>query len=188
MRYRIAAPLLAGALWGLIGCGEVAQDYRAVQVGDQAPALAAPSVDGDTVRLAALQGSAVLLNVWATWCPPCREEMPGLQALHERYAARGLRVLGVSIDSKGAESAIRRFMEDHGITFTILHDASETVARQFRTIGVPETYLIDVDGRIAHRWIGSFDPLAPEVLEAVEAVLPDARDARAAGLTAPVKL
>jgi peroxiredoxin len=126
---------------------------------------------GDTVRLADLHGDAVLLNVWATWCPPCREEMPGLQALHATYGDRGLRVLGVSVDSRGAESAIRGFTADHGITFTILHDPSETVSRQFRTTGVPETFLIDRDGRIVHRWIGAFDPEAPDVAERIETVL-----------------
>ena len=155
------------------GCaGE--DSYRPLRAGDPAPAYAAPQLDGDTVSLVALRGGPVLLNVWATWCAPCREEMPGLQALHERYADRGLRVIGASVDARGAEPAIASFLRDHGITFTILHDADETVSRLFRTNGVPETYLIDAEGRIAHRWIGRIDPLGAQVIEQVEAVLPEA--------------
>ncbi|HUF50220.1 MAG TPA: TlpA disulfide reductase family protein [Longimicrobiales bacterium] len=145
--------------------------YRPLRAGDEAPAYAAPTLDGDTVALAGLRGRPVLLNVWATWCAPCREEMPGLQALHERYAARGLHVIGASIDARGAESAVRRFVQDYGITFTILHDVSELVSHRFRTRSVPETFLIGADGRIVQRWIGRIDPLSADVLARVEAAL-----------------
>ena len=138
-----------------------------------APEYAAPRLDGDTVALAALRGRPVLLNVWATWCAPCRDEMPGLQALHERYRASGLEVVGASIDARGASDAIRSFAQEFGITFTILHDADETVNRLFRTNGVPETFLIDAEGRIAHRWIGRFEPLAPDAIAKIEDALAD---------------
>lgn len=153
-------------------CGRDVDAYRPLQAGDAAPAWGAPVLDGDTLRLADLHGSAVMLNVWATWCPPCREEMPGLQALHETYGARGLRVVAVSVDARGAEPAVREFVQDFGLDFTILHDPAETVSRRFRTTGVPETFLIGPDGVLAHRWIGRFDPLAADVAERVEAVLP----------------
>jgi peroxiredoxin len=153
-------------------CRADAPGYRAVGVGDPVPAYAAPTLAGDTVRLADLDGDAVMLNVWATWCPPCRDEMPGLQSLHELYGSRGLRVVGVSIDARGAESAVAEFVRDYDISFTILHDVAEDVSREFRLIGVPETFLIEPGGRIAYRWIGKFDPLAADVIARVEAVLP----------------
>jgi peroxiredoxin len=156
-------------LVGVAGCGRDLGSYRPLQAGDPAPEFAAPVLGGDTLSLAALRGAPVLLNVWATWCPPCREEMPALQVLHETYGERGLRVVAVSVDARGAEAAIRGFTDDHGITFTILHDPGESVSRQFRINGVPETFLIDAGGRIAHRWIGAFDPTAPDVAERVEA-------------------
>ena len=84
---------------------------------------------------------------------------------------RGLRVLGVSVDSRGSESTIRRFLTEGGLTFTILHDPADAVSRQFRAIGVPETFLIDADGRVVRRWIGKFDPLAPDVLRDIEPLL-----------------
>ncbi|HEX6309792.1 MAG TPA: TlpA disulfide reductase family protein [Longimicrobiales bacterium] len=145
--------------------------YRPLASGDAAPVFAAPTLAGDTLSLEALRGTPVLLNVWATWCPPCREEMPGLQQLHERYAGRGLRVIGVSVDSRGAEAAIDRFLREGGYSFMILHDAADAVSREFRTIGVPETFLIDADGRIVRRWIGRFDPLAPDVVRDIEALI-----------------
>jgi cytochrome c biogenesis protein CcmG, thiol:disulfide interchange protein DsbE len=163
---------LGGALTALaLGCAPDTDRFRPLQAGDPAPAFAASMPGGDTVSLGALRGDPVLLNVWATWCPPCREEMPALQVLHETYGPRGLRVIGVSVDSRGAESAIRSFTADHGITFTILHDPAEAVSRQFRINGVPETFLIDADGRIAHRWIGAFDPLADDATRRIEAAL-----------------
>jgi peroxiredoxin len=149
------------------------EGYRPLKAGDAAPEYAAPRLGGDTVALAALRGRAVLLNVWATWCAPCRDEMPGLQALHERYHARGLEVVGASIDTRGAGDAIESFVQEFGITFTILHDADETVTRLFRTNGVPESFLIDTEGRIAHRWIGRFEPLAADVIARIEDALAD---------------
>jgi cytochrome c-type biogenesis protein len=162
--------LFAPAALLLVACGG-ADRYRPLQVGDPAPAYAAPDLAGDTVALRALHGQAVLLNIWATWCAPCREEMPELQALHERFADRGLRILGVSIDASGAEDPIRYFVADYGLSFTILHDPAESVSRLFRTNGVPETFLIDTQGRIAHRWIGRFEPLSGDALRRVEAAL-----------------
>lgn len=158
-----------------LACGEARPEFRPLRAGDQAPEYAAPSLDGDTISLASLRGSAVMLNVWATWCAPCREEMPGLQALHERFSGDGLRVIGVSVDNRGAERAIREFADGLGITFTLLHDPADLVARRFRTTGVPETFLIDAGGRIVHRWIGRFEPEADDVIARVSAALPETR-------------
>jgi peroxiredoxin len=147
------------------------QPYRRLTEGDAVPAYAAATLGGDTLSLADLRGQAVMLNIWATWCIPCRAEMPGLQSLHEQLGEEGLRVVGVSIDAGGATESVRMFLEDFGITFTILHDPSERVTRAFRTMGVPETFLIGRDGRIVKRWIGKFDPMAESTLTAVRAAL-----------------
>jgi peroxiredoxin len=167
-----ALPLLLALLPLLaLACAPDTASFRPLAAGDPAPAFAVPELGGDTLSLADLRGQPVLLNIWATWCPPCREEMPGLQALHESHGGLGLRVIGVSTDARGAEDAIRSFVDDHGITFTILHDPGETVPRRYRTAGVPETFLIDRDGTIVHRWIGMFDPVAPDALERMDAVV-----------------
>ena len=155
-----------------VACSDPGEAYRPLAAGDPAPAYAAADLSGDTLSLSALRGQAVLLNVWATWCAPCRHEMPGLQALHERYAGRGLRVVGVSVDTRGSDDPIRRFVDEFGISFTILFDPADAVSRRFRINAVPETFLIDAQGRIVHHWIGQFEPLAANSLLRVEAVLP----------------
>ncbi|HUG39444.1 MAG TPA: TlpA disulfide reductase family protein [Longimicrobiales bacterium] len=114
--------------------------------GIAAPDYAATTLAGDTVALADLRGAPVLLNVWATWCAPCREEMPDLQAIADEFAAEGLRVVGVSIDQADASAQVQRFVDDYGISFTVLHDPRGRVTRSFRTIGVPETFLLDGEG------------------------------------------
>lgn len=170
MHKRFPGPLVALLLLG--GCDRPEPDaVRALQPGDPAPAYAAPSMAGDTLVLAELRGSVVMLNIWATWCAPCREEMPGLQQLHREYADAGLRVIGVSIDASGMASEIRHFTDAYGIDFTILHDPAESVMRAFRARAVPETFLIDRDGRVVRRWIGKFDPVADETRAAVRQAL-----------------
>lgn len=145
--------------------------FRSFQPGDPAPEYAAANLTGDTVSLASLQGEAVMLNIWATWCVPCRDEMPLLEAVHREYEGDGLRVVGVSVDAAGMRGDIEQFIEDHDLTFTILHDPAERVTRTFRGRAVPETYLFDREGRLVRRWIGKFDPAAPDARRDVERAL-----------------
>jgi cytochrome c-type biogenesis protein len=160
-------PLAAATACGAAEDGE----YRPLQPGDAAPAYAAATLAGDSVDLVDLRGSVVMLNIWATWCLPCRDEMPGLQSLHERFGAEGLRVIGVSIDARSADESVAIFVQDFGVTFTILHDPTDRVTRAFRAVGVPSTFLIGRDGDILRRWIGRFEPEAPEIVELVQQAL-----------------
>ena len=146
----------------LCACG---QQVEEVALDRPAPAYGAPTLNGDTVTLASLRGAPVLLNVWATWCHPCQDEMPDLQRLQDEFGARGLRVVGVSIDQARAADDVRRFIEDYGIGFLVLHDASSTISHTFRTAGVPETFLIDADGVLRRRWIGQAraDDMRPSI-------------------------
>ena len=102
-------------------------------------------------------GEVVLLNIWATWCAPCREEMPSIERLHRAFGPRGLKVLAVSIDGKGDEQAIRSFVREFGLTFEILHDPEGDIQRIYRTTGVPETFVIARDGVIRKKIIGHAD-------------------------------
>jgi cytochrome c biogenesis protein CcmG, thiol:disulfide interchange protein DsbE len=142
-----------------------------LRMGEQAPEFAARALDGSTVALRELRGEVVLLNIWATWCPPCREEMPAIEALHRELAPQGLRVVAVSIDHAGAERTIRRFVDELDLSLDIWHDSEQQAPRTFRTIGVPETLLIDRDGRLVHRWIGQIDPTLPMVRRPVQQAL-----------------
>lgn len=142
------------------------------EIGAPAPEYAARTMDGDTVTLADLRGEAVLLNVWATWCPPCRVEMPHLQELHEELGERGLRIVGVSVDSEGAGRAVARFTGDLGIDFLILQDPGERIANAFGTYGVPANILIDPEGVVRWRHSGPVTADDPVLREVLEEVLP----------------
>ena len=102
-------------------------------------------------------GDVILLNIWATWCGPCRDEMPAIERLHRAFGPRGLRVLAVSIDGKGDEQTIRSFVREYGLTFEILHDPEGDIQRTYRTTGVPETFVIARDGTIRKKTIGAAD-------------------------------
>jgi thiol-disulfide isomerase/thioredoxin len=100
--------------------------------------------------LETLRGRPVLLNVWATWCHPCRDEIPELQRLYERYRGRGLELVGVSVDAAGDNEAVREFMRRYGMTYPVWRDPGERVSAAFLVVGVPATFLIDRGGVL--RW------------------------------------
>lgn len=127
---------------------------RAAEIGRPAPLYRTISLEGDSVSLDALRGRVVLLNVWATWCHPCRDEIPILQALHERHAARGLALVGVSVDARGEEATIREFARDFRMTYPLWLDPDERVQSTFFAIGVPATFLIDRAGVLRWRHVG----------------------------------
>ena len=130
-----------------------------VSVGSAAPAFKAVTLDSSPrpKTLADYRGDVVLLNVWATWCAPCRVEMPSIQKLHESYGSRGLKVVAVSIDDPGQARAIREFSTDFRLTFEILHDQSGAIRRDYQATGVPETFILGRDGVIRKKWIGPAD-------------------------------
>lgn len=138
-----------------------------------APNYTAVTLDGNQVSLSDLHGSVVMINVWATWCEPCREEMPALQELQNRFSESEFSVIGVSIDDKGSSQMIQNFLESQNISYTIWHDPEDKFQFAFRTIGVPETILISKDGKILHQWRGAFDPMADSTISRVDMALMD---------------
>ncbi|MEW5927625.1 MAG: TlpA disulfide reductase family protein [Gemmatimonadota bacterium] len=160
------APLRAGAaalLLALAACGGEGR-VAPPEVGNPAPAYAATAMSGDSVSLAALRGRVVLLNVWATWCHPCREEIPALQQLHEEYAPRGLALVGVSVDNRADRAAVADFAHEYGMTYAVWLDPDERVASTFRTLGVPSTFLIGRDGTILWKHVGPVNAQDPELV------------------------
>ena len=169
----IASALIA--VLALSGCGARADtaatpDGR-VAIGLPVPAYATLSLDGDSVSLAKERGKVVLLNVWATWCHPCRREIPELRALHAQYAARGLNLVGVSVDADGTEESIRDFIKEFEMTFPIWRDADERITSSFQTIGVPATFLIDRKGVLRWRKTGPIAPKDTSLTAAIERAL-----------------
>ncbi len=110
-------------------------------------------LDGKTTRLADLKGKVVVLNFWATWCPPCIEEMPSLNRLHQQIQSQGAVVLGVSVDEDSA--AYEKFLRDHQISFPTFRDPSKQISSRYGTFMYPETYMIDRQSRIARKIIGA---------------------------------
>lgn len=158
---------LAGGIGLLVaGAAAMAATLRApdpVDVGFRAPEFHARRLDDASrvARLADYRGSVVLLNVWATWCDPCRREMPSIERLYQDLRARGFKVAAVSIDDAGAENDIRAFAREYGLSFDILHDPTGDIQRAYQLVGVPESFLIGRDGVIRKKAFES-DWSAPE--------------------------
>jgi len=120
------------------------------------PTLAVETMDGETINLAEQDGRLLLINFWATWCAPCREEIPDLKALHSELEAEGLTVIGVSLDRQGRE-AVAPFVEKHAINYPIVIDGDGTVEAEFGPIpGLPTTVLVTPDGQVTKRVVGVF--------------------------------
>lgn len=124
-----------------------------------APDIAFVSLDGETVSADDLEGNVVVLNFWATWCLPCRLEMPSLQSLHEDLAREGVTVLGLSTDS-GPEEPIREFLSKREISYEVGRATRSQRAAFGGISGIPTTFVIDRDGVIRHRVVGYFAPPA----------------------------
>jgi thiol-disulfide isomerase/thioredoxin/Cu/Ag efflux protein CusF len=135
-----------------------------------APDFTLPTLSGAPIRFAELRGKAVLLNFWATWCVPCRTEMPSIEALYQRYKDRGLEVLAVNLDLLST-AGVEAFMQEVGMTFRVGLDPSWSTARAYRVLGLPTTYLIDRAGYVVVREFGARDWLDGVSQLAVEGLL-----------------
>jgi cytochrome c biogenesis protein CcmG, thiol:disulfide interchange protein DsbE len=139
-----------------------------VEVGLQAPAYRAMSLDGAMASLAQHRGRAVLLNVWATWCVPCRVELPVLQRLHQRYGGAGLDVIGVNVDAVASRESIRTFAHDLDVSYTIWLDPKNVILKRYSVIGLPATFVIGRDGTVLYKYLGPLkegDPAMHRVIE-----------------------
>ena len=165
---RAVLPFTITTVLGSCAAGESA---RSVQVGKPVPEYRAVSVDGDSVSLGAQRGKVVLFNVWATWCHPCRDEIPELLVLYEKYKPRGLELVGVSIDANGSDEAIQKFMKDFRMTYPVWRDPDERVSTEFLVVGVPATFLIDRNGTLRWRKTGPIQPGDSSLTAAIEQAL-----------------
>jgi peroxiredoxin len=168
------------AIIGGLGLGAAAlvkfsPDTQGAEVGAPAPDLEAIDLaTGDSVSLRErYRGNVTLVNIWATWCVPCRVEMPAMQSVFDSLRSRGFRIAAVSID-EGDATEVRNFAAELGLTFDILHDPSGRVQQIYQTTGVPESFLLDDDGVIVKRVIGAHDWNSPVNRRLVERLLDDA--------------
>ena len=153
----VVAALVAAIGGGLVAATRIFGDELfPITVGSRAPDFAATTLDEPprTKTLADYRGQVVLLNVWATWCAPCRIEMPSIDSLHRDYGPRGLKVVALSVDDEYQRDAVREYLKEYGYAFEVLHEPSGEIQRRYQTGGVPETYVIGRDGVIRNKHIG----------------------------------
>jgi thiol-disulfide isomerase/thioredoxin len=168
--------IIVAALGWLLG-GKVAdaREHLLEAMGmAKVPPKAAPdftllNIDGQQVSLQQYRGKVVFLNFWATWCIPCREEMPALERLHQTYQAQDLAI--ISIDLKEGADQVKAFFQKHSLSFPSLLDLNGTVFRDYLVAGMPTTYLIDRDGTLVARGVGGRDWTRAEALQLIQELL-----------------
>ena len=160
--------LSRGLLFALVTWG-CAERPEAPRPGTPAPAFELLDLAGESHALEDFRGELVVLNFWATWCPPCVEEMPSLQRLEDTLGDRGLRVVAVSVDERLSD--VPDFVREHGLRFLVLHDLGKRVSRRWDVFRFPETWVVQRDGTLVSHIIGARDWSAPESLEVFESLL-----------------
>ena len=162
----------------LLGCEQAAPNIGATaiskeeapRVGYLAPNFRLTSLRGDEVSVAGLEGKVLFINFWATWCGPCKAEMPSMENLYHDFKNKGLEMLAVSSDMEGA-SVVQPFVEKFRLSYPILLDTDFRVDDKYLIQSVPTTVLVDKNGVITHRMVGARDWNAPESRDLIEKLL-----------------
>lgn len=161
-----ALVLTVALLAGATACGPAAPDDP-----EAAPTLTGKTLAGDYWSLLDARGKIVLVNVWATWCAPCRSELPALRAIHEKYAGPQFELIGVSIDSDADQEQVRAMAERFGLPYRIVLDPSKRVTVDWKVSSYPTSVLLDRKGHIVWRKQGALETDDPELLRQIEAAL-----------------
>jgi peroxiredoxin len=182
MRHRLVAPLFpllvaGGIVLGPFSGVEPAQsgkrstlERRVVQVGDEAPNFALRDLTGKVMRLSQFRGKVVLLNFWATWCGPCRVEMPAMEQLYQTFPRREFEILAVSTDAQGTV-VTRPFQQQMGLTFPILHDFEYRTGLVYGARALPITFMLDRQGIVRQKIFGARDWASPEARELIHELI-----------------
>lgn len=167
-RSRGVKVLLGALVLGLAGLGGLLAFAR--RTPGPAPDFSVVDLHGQAVRLSAFRGKVVMLNLWTTWCPPCREEMPSMERLYTKLRGRDFQLLAVSEDEEGRR-AVEPFVQTMALSFPVLLDPEHQVGERYEVTGYPETFLIDRSGRVVQHVIGPRDWTAPEWVAALEGLI-----------------
>jgi len=150
--------VLAWVLLPRLGAGSSSNDYDSqagavpVEVNFPAPELSLTDLHGNAVSLDGLRGQVVLVNNWATWCPPCKAEMPTLQKFYEDHQSQGFDIVAIEAGEPVAE--VTEFANQHGLTFNVWPDLEQKSLKAFRSYSLPNSYVIDRDGQVRLAWFG----------------------------------
>jgi len=158
--YRALAAVLAVTLALAAGCGKRGTEGTAARggaIGSAAPEFALPDLEGKVVKTSDLKGKVVILDFWATWCPPCRQEVPHFVALQNKYRDQGLEIVGLSLD-KGGAADVKPFVEEYKVNYMMLIANDKTAEDYGGITGIPTTFVLDKDGKIVKRFLGYTDP------------------------------
>ena len=147
-----------------VGCSSPAP-----QVGKQAPDFQLPNLEGQSISLSDFRGSPILLNFWATWCGPCRQEMPFIQGIFEEQTSENLVILAVNIGENSA--AVKNFMQSGNYSFPVLLDTNQDVALEYNVRAIPTTFFIDKDGIIQEMKVGAFSNMI-EIKKDLSKIIP----------------
>jgi cytochrome c biogenesis protein CcmG, thiol:disulfide interchange protein DsbE len=144
-------------------------DDHIVRVGDIAPKFSVVTETGRTITPASFGGKLLVLNFWADWCPPCRQEAPSLEVFSRQFASEGVVVLGVSVDKN--ENLYHRFLKEYRVTFQVTRDPSSEISDSYGTFQFPETYVIDTSGKVVQKIIGAQNWMSPEFVQSIKKIL-----------------
>jgi cytochrome c biogenesis protein CcmG, thiol:disulfide interchange protein DsbE len=162
------AAVALGTVFTLLFGGSAAP-AQALDAGARLPEIGLTDLRGGRVDLAALKGKVVIVDFWASWCGPCKDEMPVLERLHKKYKSRGLVVVGVSVDQELAN--VKGFLKQVPVSFSIVHDAEHKVAGRFKPPRMPSSYVVDRNGIVRHVHAGFRDEDAAKLEAEVSALL-----------------
>lgn len=166
--------LLLFASLALAGCSEQQDEQpratSGVGKGQQAPDFTLSDMQGKKVSLADFRGKVVLINFWASWCPPCRKEMPSMERLYRQYQQQGLVILAVNVEKNGAQ-AVQRFLQQTPYSFPILLDTDAEVQNRYKVFRFPESFIIDRNGKVVEKVIGAIDWTSGSTFELIKFLL-----------------
>jgi peroxiredoxin len=143
---------------------------QTADVGTTMPPYSASLIDGKKFDIAAEHGNVVFLNLWATWCGPCRFEIPELQSMHQKYASRGFKVVGVSLDDTGVDG-VKQFVSQHGMTYPVAYDPDGKIATIFQSSVLPTSVIVDRSGHVVWKKFGIVSMDDPTLTDALTKAL-----------------
>lgn len=164
------AAILTLSMIAALGCPGSIQVPDDSRVGQKAPDFTLPDIEGRPVSLSSYQGKVVLIDFWATWCPPCREELPLFQELHNEYRDKGFEIVGISMDENAAD-VVPGFLERRNIKFTNLLADARIEELYGPIVGLPTTFLIDREGTIRRHITGAGASTREDIESAIRELL-----------------